>query len=157
MSLAIDEICQSSCYRRKTCHAAPARSDHTGVGALCATVCAPGLAPCPTVAPGRHAVPGPRTIITILRAMGLAMECRFPNDHWVLNRAIWPVRQANQILLGLLITLLVPSGATIVLWADDTVERRSGRKIKAKGCFCDAVRSAKNHVICGFGFKWALT
>jgi hypothetical protein len=29
---------------------------------------------------------------------------------------------------------LVPPGATIVLGADDTVERRSGRQIKAKGC-----------------------
>jgi DDE superfamily endonuclease len=57
--------------------------------------------------------------------------------------------------LGLLITLLVPPGATIVLGADDTVERRSGRKITAKGCYRDAVRSSKKHVIRCFGLKWA--
>jgi hypothetical protein len=56
--------------------------------------------------------------------------------------------------MGLLITLLVPSGATIVLGADDTVERRSGRKIAAKGCYRDAVRSTKKHVIHCFGLKW---
>jgi hypothetical protein len=40
--------------------------------------------------------------------------------------------------------LLVPPDATIVLGADDTVvERRSGRKITAKGCYRDAVRSTK--------------
>jgi hypothetical protein len=54
----------------------------------------------------------------------------------------------------LLITLLVPPGATIVLGADDTVERRSGRKIAAKGCYRDAVRSTKKHVIRCFGLKW---
>ena len=58
------------------------------------------------------------------------------------------------MLLGLLITLLVPPGATIVLGADDTVERRGGRKIKAKGCYRDAVRSSKSHVIRCFGLKW---
>jgi hypothetical protein len=56
--------------------------------------------------------------------------------------------------LGLLIPLLVPAGATIVLGADDTVERRSGRKIRAKGCYRDAVRSSKKHVIRCFGLKW---
>jgi hypothetical protein len=50
-------------------------------------------------------------------------------------------------LLGVLISLLVPPGATIVLGADDTVERRSGRQIRAKGCYRDAVRSTKKHVI----------
>jgi hypothetical protein len=45
-------------------------------------------------------------------------------------------------------------GATIVLGADDTVERRSGRKIKAEGCYRDAVRSTHKHVIRCFGLKW---
>ena len=48
----------------------------------------------------------------------------------------------------------MPPGATIVLGADDTVERRSGRKITAKGCYRDAVRSTKKHVIRCFGLKW---
>src|SRR6266542_6777935 len=57
MSLTIDDLFQSSCYRRRTCHAAPTRSDHPGVGAFCATVFAPGLAPCPTLAPGGDSGP----------------------------------------------------------------------------------------------------
>ena len=48
----------------------------------------------------------------------------------------------------------MPAGATIVLRADNTVERRSGRKIRAKGCYRDAVRSNKKHVIRWFGLKW---
>jgi hypothetical protein len=97
---------------------------------------------------------GPRTVTAALRVMGLATERRFTNYHRVLNRATWSARQASQILLGVLIAALVPPGATIVLGADDTVERRSGRKIKAKGCYRDAVHASKSHVVRCFGLKW---
>jgi DDE superfamily endonuclease len=103
---------------------------------------------------GAILAPGARTVTAALRVMGLAMERHFTNYHRVLNRATWSTRQAGQILLGVLITLLVPPGAPIVLGADDTVERRSGRQIRAKGCYRDAVRSTKKHVIRCFGLKW---
>ena len=103
---------------------------------------------------GAILTPGARTVAAALRVMGLAAERRFTNYHRVLNRAIWSARQGSRILLGLLITLLVPPGVPIVLGADDTVERRSGRKITAKGCYRDAVRSTKTHVIRCFGLKW---
>jgi hypothetical protein len=103
---------------------------------------------------GALLTPRSRTVTAALRVMGLAMEHRFTNYHRVLNRATWSARQGSRILLGLLLTLLVPPGATIVLGADDTVERRSGRKIRAKGCYRDAVRSTKKHVIRCFGLKW---
>src|SRR5919198_289981 len=103
---------------------------------------------------GAILTPGPRTVTAALRAMGLAAERRFTNDHRVLNRATWSGRQASRILLGLLITGLLPSGAPLILGADDTVERRRGRKITAKGCYRDAVRSTNKHVIRCFGLKW---
>ena len=103
---------------------------------------------------GAMLAPGARTVTAALRVMGLAAERHFTNYHRVLNRATWSARQGSRILLGLLITLLVPPGATIVLGADDTVERRVGRKITAKGCYRDAVRSTKKHVIRCFGLKW---
>jgi DDE superfamily endonuclease len=98
--------------------------------------------------------PGARTVTAALRVMGLSGERHFTNDHRVLNRASWSLRQASRILLGGLVTSLMPPGATIVLGADDTVERRSGRRITAKGCYRDAVRSSKKHVIRCFGLKW---
>jgi DDE superfamily endonuclease len=103
---------------------------------------------------GAMLAPGARTVTAALRVMGLAAERHFTNYHRVLNRAIWSARQGSQLLLGLLITFLVPPGATMVLGADDTVERRSGRKIMAKGCYRDAGRSSHKHVICCFGLKW---
>jgi hypothetical protein len=103
---------------------------------------------------GAMLAPGARTVTAAWRAIGLAMERHFTNDHRVLNRATWSARQGRRMLLGVLITVLLPPGATIVLGADDTVERRRGRKIRAKGCYRDAVRSTKKHVIRCFGLKW---
>jgi hypothetical protein len=103
---------------------------------------------------GAMLTPGPRTVTAALRAMGLALERHFTNYHRVLNRATWSARQGSRILLGLLLTLLVPPGMPIVLGADDTVERRGGRKLAAKGCYRDAVRSPQKQVIHCFGLKW---
>jgi hypothetical protein len=103
---------------------------------------------------GAILAPKARTVTAALRVMGFATERRFTNYHRVLNRATWSARQASRILLGLLITGFVPPGATMVLGADDAVERRSGRKITAKGCYRDAVRSSKRHVTHCFGLKW---
>jgi hypothetical protein len=37
---------------------------------------------------------------------------------------------------------------------DETLERRKGKKIKAKGVYRDAVRSSQSKVITAFGLKW---
>jgi hypothetical protein len=103
---------------------------------------------------GAMLAPRAHTVAAALRVMGLARERRFTNYHRVLNRATWSALQGSRILLGVLIRLLVPPSATIVFGADDTVERRSGRKLTAKGCYRDAVRSTKKHVIRCFGLKW---
>ena len=103
---------------------------------------------------GARLTPGARTVAAALRAMGLATERHFTTDHCVLNRATWSARRGSQILLGVLLSLCVPPGATIILGADDTVERRSGRRITAQGCERDAVRSTKQHVIRCFGLQW---
>ena len=60
---------------------------------------------------GAILAPGARTVTASLRAMGLAMEHRFTNDHRGLNRAPWSALQASRILLGLLVARLVPPGA----------------------------------------------
>jgi hypothetical protein len=103
---------------------------------------------------GALLAPGKRTVSSCLRVMGLAWEYHFTNYHRVWNRAQWSAVQAGKILLGLIVVLLVPPGAAIVLGADDTVARRSGRQIKAKGCYRDAVRSSKNHGVRCVGLKW---
>jgi hypothetical protein len=97
---------------------------------------------------------GKRTVASILRAVGRSDEEHYTNYHRVLNRASWSSLQASRILLGLIVAVLLVSGAPLIVGADDTIERRSGRKIRARGCYRDAVRSSHKHVIRCFGLKW---
>src|SRR5512143_1720981 len=96
---------------------------------------------------------GHRTVCSVLRIMGLSHERHFTNYHRVLNRDAWSCLAAGQILLGLIVAL-IPRDWPIALAVDDTIERRSGRRIKAKGCYRDPVRSSRKHVVKCFGLKW---
>lgn len=96
---------------------------------------------------------GPRTVVSVLRVMGLSEERRFEKYHRVLSRARWSGLQGAKILLGLLITLL-PAGWPILIGVDETLERRRGRKIKAKGYYRDAVRSTQKVVVKCYGLQW---
>jgi len=94
-----------------------------------------------------------RTVASTLRIMGLGNDPHFVNYHRVLSKARWSGLQASKILLGLLVAL-VPANCPIIIGVDDTIERRKGKKIKAKGCYRDPVRSTEKHVIRCFGLKW---
>jgi hypothetical protein len=96
---------------------------------------------------------GDRTVCAILRIMGKSQERHFTNYHRVLNRDAWSCLAAGQVLLGLIVAV-IPRDWPIVLAADDTIERRGGRRIKARGCYRDPVRSSRKHVVKCFGLKW---
>lgn len=96
---------------------------------------------------------GARRISSILRVMNLSHESNFGKYHRVLNRAAWDGLALSKILLGLLIKLL-PDSWPILIAVDETLERRQGKKIKAKGVYRDAVRSSQSHVVTSYGLKW---
>ena len=102
---------------------------------------------------GAILAPGGRTVTSILRIAGLAREKRFVNYHRVLNRAAWCPRAASRLLLGLLIAAFGPSGP-VVLGIDDTIERRRGKRIAAKGIYRDPVRSSHGHFVKASGLRW---
>jgi hypothetical protein len=83
---------------------------------------------------GAILAPGKRTVSSALRVMGWSEERHFQNYHRVLNRAFWSCRQASLILVRMLLDTFVPSG-TLVLGLDDTIERRWGGKIHARGIY----------------------
>lgn len=97
--------------------------------------------------------PAERTVTAVLRVMGLSWEKHFQNYHRVLNRAVWSSREASHILLGLLINTFARNGP-VILGLDDTIERRRGAKIKAKGIYRDPVRSSHNHFMKASGLRW---
>ena len=102
---------------------------------------------------GAILAPGQRTVTAILRIMGLSCEKHFQNFHRVLNRAIWSSREASRVLLGLLVATFAVFGP-VVLGLDDTIERRRGAKIKAKGIYRDPVRSSHSHFVKASGLRW---
>jgi hypothetical protein len=102
---------------------------------------------------GAILAPGRRTVSSILRISGLSRERRFVNYHRVLNRAAWSGRAAARVLLGLLLDAFLPTGP-VLLGLDDTIERRRGKRISAKGIYRDPVRSSHGHFVKASGLRW---
>jgi hypothetical protein len=103
---------------------------------------------------GAILAPGKRTVASALRAMGLDQEKRFHRYHRVLSRAGWSSRKVSRVLLGLLLEAFVPEGSPVVVGIDETLERRYGRKISARGVYRDPVRSTHETFVKSSGLRW---
>ena len=102
---------------------------------------------------GAILAPGRRTVTSVLRITGRSQERHFVNFHRVLSRAAWSPRTGARILLRLLVDAFVPRGP-VVLGLDDTIERRWGRRIRARGIDRDPVRSSDAHFVKTSGLRW---
>ena len=98
--------------------------------------------------------PGQRTVTAVLRVMGLREERQFQNHHRVLNRACWSSREVSRRLLLAVVEAFVPGEGPVVVGLDETIERRRGAKIAAKGIYRDPVRSSKSHFVKASGLRW---
>ncbi len=93
-----------------------------------------------------------RTVTAVLRVTGCDTE-DFSAYHRVLNRARWSCLDAARILFGLLVARFVPEGP-VVVGCDDTIERRWGPKISARGIYRDPVRSSLGFFVKVSGLRW---
>jgi hypothetical protein len=96
---------------------------------------------------------GQRTVGAVLRVMGLGQLRQFQRFHRVLNRANWSALAASRVLLGALLRAFVPVGS-VVVGLDDTIERRWGPHIAARGIYRDPVRSSRGHFVKASGLRW---
>ena len=96
---------------------------------------------------------GPRTVTAVLRVMGLSQEQQFQKYHRLLNRVKWSTLATSRRLLGLLVDAFAPKGP-LLMALDDTIERRRGAKIAAKGIYRDPVRSSHSHFVKASGLRW---
>ena len=101
---------------------------------------------------GAVLAPGQRTVTAILRIMGLSAVPNFQTYHRVLNRPSGRL-YASQLLLRLLVAVFVPRGV-VLFGLDDTIERRRGEQITAKGIYRDPVRSSHAHMVKASGLRW---
>ena len=142
------------------CRGANTKSDHVVSSRL--SVWLQPFSDCFTLPTWRHVLvlvagailsPGRRTVAAALRVVGLDQEAGFTNYHRVLNRNSWSSRRVAGRLLRLLVSAFVPHGP-VIIGLDDTLERRWGSKIKARGIFRDPVRSSHGHFVKASGLRW---
>src|SRR5471030_1613023 len=102
---------------------------------------------------GTILAPGRRTVAAALRVTGLDQDPRFTNYHRVLNRNRWCSRGIARRLLRLLVDRFVPHGP-VIIGLDETLERRWGARISARGIYRDPVRSSHGHFVKASGLRW---
>src|SRR4051812_9880802 len=120
------------------------------------------FAPCFTAAVWRHVpvlvagallAPGRRPVPAALGVTGLERSAGFAVHHRVLSAARWSARAVAHRLLLVLVATLVPDGP-VVVGIDDTIERRWGARIEARGIYRDPVRSSRGHFVKASGLRW---
>ena len=102
---------------------------------------------------GAVLAPGKRTVTAMLQIMGLSAASDFQTYHRVLNRAVWSPLTASRLLLRLVVAVFIPRGV-VIFGLDDTIERRRGDQIQAKGIYRDPVRSSHAQVVNVSGRRW---
>jgi len=95
-----------------------------------------------------------RTVCSALRSVGLQNLKQFHKYHRVLSLSKWSAHKASKILLKMLLDRFMDKEEPIILGIDETIERRWGHKIKARGIHRDAVRSSHSHLVKCSGLKW---
>lgn len=93
------------------------------------------------------------TVCGALRALFHSSEECFGRYHKFLSRDRYDLMQGGKILLDTLIETFCPDGP-ITIALDDTLERRRGKKIKAKGRFKDPVDSSAGKIVTSYGLRW---
>ncbi len=112
-------------------------------GVLVAFQCcftAPSFRTFTTLVAGMVAQPGRRTVCGMLVGAGLSRLWHHSRAHWFFSGARWSAEQVGLVLLDLIVAALVPAGHPIVVAIDDTLMRRSGRKVAGAAWHYDGAR-----------------
>ncbi len=89
---------------------------------------------------GMVAQPGRRTVCGMLVGAGLSRVWRHGRAHWFFSHARWSVEQVGLALVGLIVSGLLPADAPVLLAVDDTLMRRSGRRVSGAAWQHDGAR-----------------
>ena len=103
---------------------------------------------------GALLAPGKRTVSACLRITGRAMATNYSSYHQVLNRARWKPRDLARRLARSLVEHLLDKTDPVIIGLDDTIERRWGARIRARGIYRDPVRSSHGHFVKSSGLRW---
>lgn len=96
--------------------------------------------------------PGRRTVTRMIPVADPARAHAHDAYHRWLRAGVWSMAELWQVLVGLLVTRLAPTGV-LHLDVDDTVFHKAGRKIAGAGIFRDPVRSSVRKVVYALGLN----
>lgn len=99
--------------------------------------------------------PGPRTISEVWQATGRAATHHHDAAYSLFSSAVWEWDELGKILLLLIVTRLIPTGAIWIV-ADDTPCHKRGANVAFGGFFLDAVTSSKKKKNFRFGVNWVV-
>jgi DDE superfamily endonuclease len=89
---------------------------------------------------GMVAQPGRRTVCGMLTGAGLSRLWHHSRAHWFFSHARWSTEQVGLVLVGLIVAGLLPPDALVLVAVDDTLMRRSGRKVAGAAWQHDGAR-----------------
>ncbi len=98
---------------------------------------------------------GRRTVTGLIIAAGAIGEKHFSCYHRFFSRAKWDLDSLGRIVLGLALHF-VPKDAVILLAADDTLARKTGKRIWGAGMHHDPLRSTRRKHFFSFGHSWVV-
>jgi hypothetical protein len=100
---------------------------------------------------GMIARPARRTVCGMLIGAGLSRLWHHGRAHWFFAQARWQVREVGLVLAGLVVASFVPAGAPIVVVVDDSLFRRSGRKVRGAAWQHDGSRQGSKSAQVSWG------
>ena len=103
---------------------------------------------------GAILAPGKRTVSSALQVLGLQEQRACARYHHVRSRGVWSALAVRRVLLGLLVRPLAPATGPLCLGIAETIERRQGPRMAAKGVDRDGVRSSHGHFVKAMGLRW---
>src|SRR5947207_4456864 len=103
---------------------------------------------------GMLAQAGRRTVTGMLVGSGLSPLWSHHRAHRFFSRARWSPGKLGVLVAGLVVRLLLPASAEVTVVVDDTLFKRTGRRVWAAGWFHDG--SAKGPKPVGFGNNWVV-
>src|SRR5829696_8939344 len=89
----------------------------------------PSFATFAALVAGMIAQPARRTVTGMLQAGGLAGVWHHGRAYWFLGRGRWDPDRVGMVLARLVVGRLLPAGAAVLVVVDDTLFRRSGRRV----------------------------
>jgi hypothetical protein len=104
---------------------------------------------------GMLAQTGRRTVCGMLLGAGLSGSWSHDRVHKFFSAARWSTEHLSVLLARLVVRLLLPADAAVSVVIDDTLFKRTGKKVWAAGWFHDG--SAKGPKQVGYGNNWVIT